>query len=203
MSEQLKDRDFTIVIDRSGSMSTRDQAGGKSRWESAYEGTLGLVEKATQYDPDGIALYTFANKHNRHDNVSSSSRLTQIFQEEEPNGGTNLDGVLEDVFKSYLSRKRANATKTNGELCVVVTDGEPNDQRAVMNQITAFTNKLDRDEEFGLLFVQIGKDQGAYNFLKTLDDGLRQAKFDIVDSITMDEVGDRSLSEVFAGAISD
>ena len=29
----LENRDYTLIIDKSGSMSTNDQAGGKSRWE--------------------------------------------------------------------------------------------------------------------------------------------------------------------------
>lgn len=200
---QLNGRDFNVVIDRSGSMSTRDQPGGKSRWQASSEVTLGLVEKALQYDPDGIAVITFSNKHIRHDNVNSSAKVSQIFSEEEPNGGTNLAGVLEDTFSNYLTRKGSGKTKPNGEITVVVTDGEPDDQKAAIRAIENFTQKLDNDGEYGVLFVQAGKDARAYDFLKTLDDGLKNAKFDIVDTLTMDEVGDRTLSEVLAGAIAD
>ena len=29
----IKERDYTLIIDKSGSMSTPDQVGGRSRWE--------------------------------------------------------------------------------------------------------------------------------------------------------------------------
>ena len=29
----MSDRDYTLIIDKSGSMSTPDQAGGRTRWQ--------------------------------------------------------------------------------------------------------------------------------------------------------------------------
>jgi hypothetical protein len=37
---KLRNRDYTLIIDKSGSMSTKDQAGGKSRWDVMQESTL-------------------------------------------------------------------------------------------------------------------------------------------------------------------
>ena len=204
MSEvNLKDRDFVLVIDSSGSMGTADQRGGRTRWEAAKESTIALANKAAKYDPDGLTLFTFAGKHRRFDNVLDSQKVSQIFEEVDPNGSTNLDGVLDDVFSSYLARKTQGSTKPNGEIAVIITDGQPDDQTAVKKRIIDFSQKLDKDEEYGILFVQVGNDPGARAFLKALDDDLTKAKFDIVDAITMDEMGDRTLSEVLAGAISD
>jgi Mg-chelatase subunit ChlD len=199
----LKDRDFVLVIDSSGSMATADQKGGKTRWEAAAESTIALASKASKYDPDGLTLYTFAGKHRKFDNIESSAKVSQVFEEVEPNGSTNLDGVLKDVFTGYLYDKQNGKAKPNGQITVVITDGQPDDPAAVKRTIIDFTQKLDKDEEFGLLFVQVGNDGGAKAFLKSLDDDLKGAKFDIVDAITLDEVGDRTLTEVLAGAISD
>jgi hypothetical protein len=81
----VQDRDYTLVIDKSGSMSTPDQAGGRSRWDAAQESTLALARKCEQFDPDGITVYLFSSRFRRYDNVTSS-KVAQIFQENDPAG---------------------------------------------------------------------------------------------------------------------
>lgn len=202
--EQLKNRDYTLILDKSGSMVATDTAGGLSRWKSAQEASFALAHKMNEYDPDGITLYTFNNTHKRYDNTTPD-KVNQVFIENEPNGGTNLAGVLEDAFGNFFKRKAANQLKANGETIVVVTDGEPNDKAAVTAAIINATKKLTTREELGLCFIQVGKDQGANAFLKKLDDELTSqgAKMDIVDAITADEAGEKSLSDVLLGAIID
>ena len=39
----LENRDYTLIIDKSGSMATPDQKGGRSRWVAAQESTLALA----------------------------------------------------------------------------------------------------------------------------------------------------------------
>jgi len=46
----MQDRDYTLIIDKSGSMSTPDQPGGRSRWDAAQESTLALARKCEQFD---------------------------------------------------------------------------------------------------------------------------------------------------------
>lgn len=199
----LQDRDFVLLIDTSGSMGRTDQRGGRSRYEAVEEATVALAQKAIKYDADGLTLYLFNTKFRREENVSSAERVAKIFQEHEPNGSTGLDFALADAFKDYLKRKASGKTKPNGELMIVITDGEPDSPSGVMQEIVSFTKKLDRDEEYGILFIQVGSDQGAYSYLKTLDDNLPGAKFDIVDVLTMDQLADKTLTEALAGAIAD
>jgi hypothetical protein len=54
-------------------------------------------------------------------------------------------------------------------------------------------------------FVQVGSDPQATKFLKILDDELQSvgAKFDIVDTITIDDMEDMTLTEVLLNAITD
>ncbi|MBD0364464.1 MAG: hypothetical protein ICV55_17145, partial [Coleofasciculus sp. C3-bin4] len=53
--------------------------------------------------------------------------------------------------------------------------------------------------------IQVGNDATATQFLKALDDQLEGvgAKFDICDTITIDDMADITLSEVLLNAISD
>ena len=74
-----------------------------------------------------------------------------------------------------------------------------------MEVIVKATKKMDRDEELAISFIQVGNDSQATSFLKALDSQLVGigAKFDICDIITMDEMGDLTLTEVLLNAIND
>jgi uncharacterized protein with von Willebrand factor type A (vWA) domain len=195
-------RDYTLILDKSGSMSTADQVGGQSRWQYAQESTLALARKCEQLDENGITVYVFSGRFRRYDNVTAS-KVEQVFLENEPLGGTNLASVLQDAVNQYFQRRAAG--QTSGETILVVTDGEPDDRRAVIEVIVQATQKLERDEELGISFIQVGHDAGATTFLKALDDQLEGvgAKFDICDTVTIDEMEDIGLAEVLLGAIAD
>ncbi len=200
----MQDRDYTLIVDKSGSMSTPDQTGGKSRWEIAQESTLALARKCEQLDPDGITVYVFSGRFKRYDDVTSS-KVAQVFQENDPVGTTNLAIVLQDAIKNYFQRKAAGKTKPQGETILVVTDGEPDDRRAVFEVIINATQQMERDEELAISFIQVGSDPQATKFLKAIDDQLQGvgAKFDICDTVTLDDLEDMSLSEVLLNAIHD
>ncbi|HYW22063.1 MAG TPA: VWA domain-containing protein [Nodularia sp. (in: cyanobacteria)] len=200
----LENRDYTLIIDKSGSMATPDQKGGRTRWVSAQESTLALASKCDQFDPDGITLYLFSGRFKRYDNVTAA-KVTQIFQENDPSGSTDLASVLKHATDDYFQRKTAGKTKPNGEIVLVVTDGEPDDRKAVMKVIIEASRRMDNDEELGISFIQVGADAQATRFLKVLDDDLQSAgaKFDICDTMTMDDMEDLSLSEVLLNAIMD
>jgi hypothetical protein len=74
-----------------------------------------------------------------------------------------------------------------------------------MRLIIETSRRLDRDDELGISLVQVGDDPKVTEYLKALDDQLLEAgaKFDIVDTITMTEMGNSSLSEVLLKAITD
>ncbi|HEY9650313.1 MAG TPA: VWA domain-containing protein [Coleofasciculaceae cyanobacterium] len=200
----LEQRDYTLIIDKSGSMSVRDQASGKSRWDIMQESTLALASKCEEFDPDGITIYLFSGRFKRYDNVTSD-KVVQIFRENEPSGRTDLATVLQDAIANYFQRKSNGQTKENGETILVVTDGEPDDRKAVMKVIIEASRQMDRDEELAISFIQIGTDPQATKFLKILDDELQGAgaKFDIVDTVTIDDMEDMTLKDVLLNAIVD
>jgi len=200
----MQDRDYTLIIDKSGSMSTPDQVGGRSRWDAAQESTLALARKCEQFDPDGITGYLFSSRFKRYENVTSS-KVAQLFQENDPAGTTNLAGVLLNATDNYFQRKAAGETKPGGETIIVVTDGEPDDRKGVMKVIIEASRQMDRDEELAISLIQVGTDATASRFLKALDDDLQGAgaKFDICDTITIDDMADMTLAEVLLNAIND
>ncbi|MBD2607694.1 VWA domain-containing protein [Scytonema hofmannii FACHB-248] len=200
----LDNRDYTLIIDKSGSMATPDQKGGKTRWATAQESTFALASKCEQLDPDGITVYVFSGRFKRYENVTAS-KVTQLFQENDPSGTTDLAAVLKHALDNYFERKSSAQTKLNGETILVITDGEPDDRKAVMKVIIEASRQMDRDEELAISFIQVGTDAQATRFLKVLDDELQSAgaKFDICDTITMEDMEDMTLSEVLLNAIND
>jgi vWA found in TerF C terminus len=203
----LDQRDYTLIIDKSDSMSTKDKdrKGTLSRWQVMQESlALTLVNKCAELDPDGITVYTFSDTFKRYENVTAN-QVTQIFKENKPSGCKNLAGVLQDALEDYFQRKTSGKIKQNGETMLVVTDGKPDDRKAVMKTLIEASHQMDRDEELAISFVQIGSDREATDFLKALDDELQNAgaKFDIVDTMTVEHLEKMTLTEVLLNAIHD
>lgn len=200
----MKDRDYTLILDKSGSMSTADMPGGRSRWAYAEESTIALARKCEQFDPDGITVYMFSSRFRRYDDVTAD-KVAQIFLENDPVGTTNLASVLMDAANQYFQRKAAGTAKPEGETILVVTDGEPDDRRAVMETIINASRQMERDEELAISFIQVGNDAGATKFLQALDGQLTDvgAKFDICDTVTIDDMAEMSLADVLINAIQD
>jgi hypothetical protein len=115
-----------------------------------------------------------------------------------------LAAVLQDAVKNYFLNK-THGKAPGGETIVVVTDGEPDDRRAVIEVIIDASRRMEKDEELAISFIQVGKDSQATRFLKALDDELEGigAKFDIVDIVTIDDMEDMTLTEVLMNAIAD
>ena len=191
-------RNYVIIVDKSGSMSTSDCPGGKSRWDYCQEGVNDIARKCDALDPDGIDVYVFASKFKKYSNVHADM-VEKIFSENEPNGSTNLTDVLKDALDNYFKHPEMPVT------IVIVTDGTPDDEHSLLNLIVNTTKKMEADEQIGMTFVQVGKDAAARNYLKKLDDGLRGlgAKFDIVDTVTFEEMEEMTISQVLENAISD
>ena len=203
-SSIVEDRDYTLVIDKSGSMSTSDQPGGKTRWAAAQESTLALAKACEEIDSDGITVYLFSGRYRRYDNVTSD-KVNQIYAENDPMGRTDLASVLRDALDNYFERKAQGKTKPNGETILVITDGEPDNRKAVMRQIIEATRQIDRPEELAISLIQVGRDRKATEYLKALDDLLQNAgaAFDIVDTITIEDMEGMTLSEVLLNAVTD
>jgi len=192
--DQAKEYDHYILIDQSGSMgspSTKMQ--GKSRWQEAQEFTEGYARFAEQVDDDGLTVITFNSSCKVYDGVKAD-KVTSIFANS-PMGSTNLAAALEAAFKKKFSGSKK-------AIMMVLTDGSPDDRQAVIQSIERASNKLDRDEELAIQFIQIGDDSGAKQFLAKLDDDLK-GKFDIVNSLTREEAESLTIEELLWQALND
>lgn len=195
----MLNRDYTLIIDKSGSMATKDQPGQRSRWAAARESTEAFARRCEELDPDGLTLYVFASKFRRYDRVTAD-RVSAVFVENEPCGGTDLAAVLEHSFDAYFQRKGSGESRP--ETVLVVTDGAPDDEKAVMKSVIRAAKRVQRGDELAVSFIQIGNDPGARKFLKILDDEMVRAgaPFDIVTTVTLEEAEGMGLTEVLIHA---
>lgn len=194
--EQAGEYDHIILIDRSGSMGSPSlKFKGKSRWQEAQEFTEGYARFAESVDDDGLTVITFNSHPTVYDGVTAD-KVHEIFTNESPMGSTNLAAALEAAFKKkFTAGKKA--------IIMVLTDGEPDSQEDVKTVIKNAANKIDRDEELGIQFIQVGDDRNATRFLADLDDNLKGAKFDIVNSLTREEAEAYSIEQILWLALND
>jgi hypothetical protein len=199
--EGLIQRNYFVVIDRSGSMSEPAKKGGISRWEAVQEYTLAIARECEKIDEDGIDVYLFNKSFSSHFNTTAD-KVKDLFTSNTPNGGTDFVPVLKAVFDRHFLQDKPSTV-------VVVTDGEPSDgeagQKALIKLLKETAGKLESDSELGITFIQVGDDKAASAFLKKLDDDLvaEGAKWDIVDTKTCDELESLSITDVLLAAIND
>ncbi|MEL6460075.1 MAG: VWA domain-containing protein [Cyanobacteria bacterium J06621_15] len=196
-SSNLINRDYTIIIDISGSMATTDYPQGTTRWVAAQKYTLALAKKCEQLNPDGITVYMFAENFQRYDFVTSS-KVKQIFEENSPQGGANLLTVLQDAINSYFQRKANGKTKPSGETILVVTDGVSSNRIGISQAIINASQKIDNNQELTISFIQVGQELHITKAIKSWDEELQGlgAKFDIVNSVTLDEIDKMTFTQV-------
>ncbi|GAB4380530.1 MAG: hypothetical protein Kow00121_36970 [Elainellaceae cyanobacterium] len=205
----LHDRDYTFIIARTAVDDLGKPPGFAERWLVAQEAVLALAQICEEHDPDGITLYVACLSEEtcnfkKHDQVTSA-KLAPLIQGSYPPQRIGLKAVLELALNDYLRRKTAGTTKANGEIILVVLDGEPSDRMAVAKVIRDTTHQLDSDKELGIGFVQIGEDILARGFLSALDNHLKEvgAKFDIVDTQLLDAIELNSLTDFLLGTLYD
>lgn len=197
LSSKLSEYDFVVLVDASGSMSERDMPGGKSRWEYMQETVTALASDIEQFDQDGLGLVTFGGSNITSNDGVKASAVKDVFASRRAMGSTPLHLALEAGLK--LAGK-----SDKKDFILVFTDGVPDDKKAVADIIRQASNQQETDDSLTILFVQVGREPTATEYLRKLDDELTGCKFDIVDAKTMDEVeAFSSTSAMIEAAIND
>lgn len=197
MQATLSEYDFILVLDKSGSMGEEDMPGKRSRWAAMQETVEQFTREICKIDDDGIGLVLFSgNSIVARDNCDVAA-VKDIFGQNRPGGSTPLADALREAFK--LAGKSAKK-----DFILVMTDGIPDDKAAAANVIKKQANAQETDDALTILFVQVGYDAGAAAYLQSLDDSIKGAKFDIVDTKTMAQAEQyASIGELIVAAIND
>lgn len=198
---KIKEYDFVVAVDASGSMSEKDVKSGffgtTTRWKAAEESAVKFSKELEKISPGGIGLVVFGGYGAKSYSNVGAAGVEKAFKENYPGGGTPLaEGLASSIQLLTDSRKK--------KFVMVFTDGVPNNRNAAAQIIINQANSQATDDEFTFLFVQVGEDASATTYLRTLDDDLTAAKFDIVDAKTAKEAAAfSSTMELILHAIDD
>lgn len=188
----LNSFDTIFVVDDSGSMAGRS-------WSEVRDVLGAIAPICTSHDPDGIDVY-FLNHRScasgstsqtsgGYNSIRSASHVQQLFESVHPYGGTPTGSRLHNILKSYIASYAKSADNVKPINVIVITDGCPTDDPESI--IVHHARKLDQLEapphQVGIQFFQVGKERGAVEALRELDDDLaRQGIRDMVDTATWD-----------------
>lgn len=170
-------------------------------WRETGKALETITPICTERDADGIDIYFLNHPDAFYGNVTAASTVIEIFQTVRPSGATPTGQRLQKILKPYLQRYEKDPDTTKPINVIVITDGEPSDD--VEAPIIACAKKLDKLDapawQVGIQFFQVGKEVGAREALKQLDDGLREASGDdelrdIVDTVPFTADDDAELT---------
>ena len=204
----LKNRDYTIMVAKTAPSIASTPPGYANRWAAAHTAILQLAQVCETFDPDGIALYIScrdaAKGFQSYQNLLAQE-LGQVLDRHFPPDNLNLLEGLTMVLDRYFAQKVAHTNKPNGAMILVLIDGEPQERMAISRLLVHATAKLDRDDELGIGFVQLGDDLIARGFLNALDENLQAAgaKFDIVHTAVIEDIQPACLVEFLQDVIHD
>jgi uncharacterized protein with von Willebrand factor type A (vWA) domain len=194
MKRDLSNFNLSLYIDKSGSMDGE-------RWRIVAEAVPPIIRRMAAIDQDGITMAFFNTDIRAFGDNVTEARALEMFKQVEPGGGTSIVRVVSKAIELYNQRFHSTDKK---ELVVIITDGEDGEGHEGIKKIAKLiidqTQKMENDSDLTLLFIQIGDDENATQWLKVLDDSLKGAgaKYDIIDVKTFEDL---SAFDSFADAL--
>ncbi len=193
--ELNKGDNFIFGVDVSGSMSAQDCPGNMTRIEFLKEKVKLFATEASKWDTDGIDVLTFGHQITPFLGVTGDKAGEIIGALKANEGSTDTAGVIKAAYKLHKDGQKEQT------VLFVATDGEPSDRDAVKKAIVDITNDVKDEREFNISFLTVGQiNQGLRDFLTSLDDDLKGAKYDIVDVKELESI---DFMSAFMGALND
>ncbi len=200
--------DISVLIDRSGSMSTQDCPSpyspdmAISRWDWCREQTAYLARETSSLSRT-ITVVPFANKAQRFEHATAAD-IHGIFSMTSPRGSTNLAGALKIELETYIQAKEAGI-RMRPLMIAVISDGVPSSKAAVKRVIADATRRLSNPDEIRITFLQVGTDDSGTRFLQELDRDLLDegAVADIVKTRDFNQLLYTGLPAALASSLSD
>ena len=168
----LRDYDTVFLVDDSDSMYG-------PRWDTTKHVLAKIASIAVLHDRDGVHIRFFNEylEDVERLHLDSADKVMSIFGKVEPFGSTPTADVLERELLDHIYEYRSNRHKKGLNL-IILTDGEPDTGQDVAGVIARFAKNLKELEAplrpVGIQFVQIGGDEKAAEFLRTLKNDLQQ-----------------------------
>ncbi len=173
--------DFIIALDVSASMQATDTPTGATRYDFSLEKTKLFIGEAGKYDTDGVSVYLFGQKLTTFKDVTAGAAdkvpTAPVFEM-----ATQTHLVINEAWNEHKAAANEQTT------LMIVTDGVPSDKQAVKDAIVRIANEMKDEREFNIIFLTVGGDVGAAEYIQNLDDNLKEAKHDIVGSARLEDI---------------
>ena len=183
MLKILAQYNILTILDDSGSMDLDGISRNVSRWIEALEAIDMVLRLATQYDDDGVDVFFLNSEHEF--NIGRNDKILDKIKEKGigPRGGTPLGAKLQSIFTNF--KNLYTTLKSRGILntlkpinVIVITDGQPSDEDKVLRSIVDICQFFEDQsanvtEYVGIQLFQVGKDEGARDYLQDLDDNIK------------------------------
>lgn len=183
--DKVKEYDFAVVLDASGSTAENDVKAGFfkriTRWEAIQNSASTFIKDLSNITGGNgtMHLVVMGGNVKAYPSVGVAD-VAEALSINRPGGGTPLALALTSALNMLSG-------STKKKFIMVFTDGVPDSKQAAKQVIINQANSQKEDDECTILFVQVGEDSSATAYLATLDDDLKEAKFDIVDAKTAKE----------------
>lgn len=179
-------------------------------WREVQSALSSITPICTAHDADGVDIY-FLNHRSSHPaspahgrpaggypNVSDAATVDAIFTSVRPGGMTPTGTRLNHILKAYLRHYEAAVARCGGDPdatdvkpvnLIMITDGVPSDDpESVILSVAQRLDRLDAPpHQVGVQFFQVGREPGAAEALRALDDDLSDlggGVRDMVDTVT-------------------
>lgn len=201
--QKLSNHDVVIIVDRSGSMMTRDCPHGLSRWQWCGEQTLQMMHQTNGYIKD-VTIVLFSTGFMVYHNCDLK-KLPLVFMLNRPMGSTETAEALQSQIGEYFFRRQATHGQCKPVVIAIITDGVPDNSDWLRMSIIDATKFMRDPAEISISFLQVGKDPFGTNLLQELDSKLTRegARFDIVDTKTFRELKEEGLTKALVDAINE
>ncbi|MBE9066231.1 hypothetical protein IQ260_06155 [Leptolyngbya cf. ectocarpi LEGE 11479] len=203
---QLHNRSYTLIYAPTQLQRVGMTPGFDQRWQQFHPRVLEIAGQCHALADNGLTVYCQADGDDfqAHYNVNGANLESLMASAPMPERLT-LAPVLAGVFDQYFAAKATGQQPANGEIILILIDGEPTDRLAIAKQIVAASQKLDHHDELGIGWIQVGDDYITKGFLVTLDDNLREqgAKFDIVDHKLIQQIACDDLANFLMDVLTD
>jgi uncharacterized protein with von Willebrand factor type A (vWA) domain len=181
---EVKGHNVIVGIDRSGSMDTTD-CDGQSRYNYLGEKLIAFVSTAVQSAAGNQVTALFFNDNVKEATLKSGQDAAEAMKKYHTGGSTGTHSVIE---AAYAIAKKTPDVPT---MLFLVTDGHPDSEKAVDNEIVSVTKRIKNPEDFRIMILTVGeRDSNLTAWLDHLDADLGPlgALFDIVGQNNLQEV---------------
>ena len=150
LKDVFENHDLVMIIDRSGSMSTKDCPQSMTRWDWCCNQATDLAAAAAQAS-SAITTVFFNHEYYVFDHVRPQD-IPALFTQYKPVGGTRLGQPLAEQLDGYFH------VRAKPLIIAIVTDGMPNDPSIVADVIDQASNQLRYVGEVTITFLLISNE---------------------------------------------